>query len=153
MSRGNGNRAEPPLPLAYLLKQAHLRLASLADDALAASGVDRRDFGVLRALAATGPLTQQQLGKEAGVDPATLVRIIDGLESRGLLTRRPDAADRRRNLIALTDAGAESWDSAHAAYSEAEQRFTASMSSGGAERLRRELTVLLGVGVDEAHLS
>jgi MarR family transcriptional regulator for hemolysin len=38
----------------------------------------------------------------AGVEPPTLVRVIDQLEAQGLVTRRTSPTDRRVNLLQLT---------------------------------------------------
>jgi MarR family transcriptional regulator for hemolysin len=48
-------------------------------------------------------LSQTELADRAGVEPATLVRTIDGLEQQGLAERRPCAHDRRVKLVHLTD--------------------------------------------------
>lgn len=38
-------------------------------------------------------------------DPSNVTGIVDRLEARGLVERRPDPTDRRRRIIAVTDAG------------------------------------------------
>jgi DNA-binding MarR family transcriptional regulator/N-acetylglutamate synthase-like GNAT family acetyltransferase len=47
----------------------------------------------------------RELGDELGLDPGYLSRILGGFERQGLIERRPSAADRRRNDLALTAAG------------------------------------------------
>jgi MarR family transcriptional regulator for hemolysin len=49
-------------------------------------------------------VSQAALAELAGVEPPTLVRVIDQLESQGLVERRVNAADRRVNLLHLTAA-------------------------------------------------
>ena len=49
--------------------------------------------------------TQNELAEATGKDKATLKRLIDLLEKRGLLSRLPDARDRRANRIVLTNKG------------------------------------------------
>ncbi len=63
--------------------------------------------GVLAALDDFGPLSQQQLADALDFDKSHLVARIDLLESRGLVGRTQDPADRRRNQVALTPAGQE----------------------------------------------
>ena len=63
--------------------------------------------GVLAALDDFGPRAQQQLADSLDFDKSHLVTRIDQLESRGLIGRTQDPADRRRNQIALTAAGQE----------------------------------------------
>ena len=40
-----------------------------------------------------------------GVDPPYATLIVDTLEERGLVERRPDPADRRRKIVQLTASG------------------------------------------------
>jgi DNA-binding MarR family transcriptional regulator len=72
---------------------------------LAEYGLTAHQFGVLMFLAQLGAASQQQLSLAVGVDPRNAVPIVDALQRRGLLERRPDAADRRRLSITLTGAG------------------------------------------------
>jgi DNA-binding MarR family transcriptional regulator/N-acetylglutamate synthase-like GNAT family acetyltransferase len=51
-----------------------------------------------------GP-TASELSARLGVDEGYLSRIVHGFESRGMLHRRPSAADARRQLLALTRRG------------------------------------------------
>lgn len=60
---------------------------------------------LVSALADFGPLSQQELADSLDIDKSHLVRPLDELEDRGLLERRRDADDRRRNRVALTPAG------------------------------------------------
>lgn len=47
---------------------------------------------------------QKDLAESMGIDGSSLVRLLDTLESRGLI-RRTDGDDRRCKLVTLTDAG------------------------------------------------
>lgn len=49
-------------------------------------------------------VSQAALADMAGVEPPTLVRVIDQLEAQGLVERKVSATDRRVNLLRLTDA-------------------------------------------------
>ena len=53
----------------------------------------------------TGPCSQNQLGRLIYLDAATTKGVVDRLEVRNLISARPDANDRRRRAIALTEAG------------------------------------------------
>ena len=48
---------------------------------------------------------QQELGEALGIDPSTMVSLIDQLESAGLAERRPRPSDRRAREIAITPQG------------------------------------------------
>jgi len=135
--------AEPADALGYLVKHAHQRLTALTDSALAPLGIDSRDFGVLRVLAARPPMSQHQVATKLNLDRTTMVARIDGLESRGIVTRRPDPVDRRRNAIELTAKGQDICRRGDAAYAAAEHEFLASLSKTAAAEFRRALRALL----------
>ena len=56
-------------------------------------------------LHSAGPLTQQTLADRLRLQKSTVSRLVDELERDGTLERRPNPADRRSVLIALTSAG------------------------------------------------
>jgi DNA-binding MarR family transcriptional regulator len=49
----------------------------------------------------------RDLAGRLGVDPSNLTGLVDRLEDRGLVERRPAAHDRRVKTLALTDAGVD----------------------------------------------
>lgn len=61
-------------------------------------------FGVLQMLQFEA-LTVSMISQRMGMDPSSIVRLIDSLERKGLVARGVDPADRRRNPIQLTEAG------------------------------------------------
>ncbi|MFC9327083.1 MarR family winged helix-turn-helix transcriptional regulator [Kitasatospora sp. NPDC057015] len=67
--------------------------------------VDDLTYPVLSGLARTGPYSAADLGREIGLDRTTVTRRADRLQRAGLLERRPDPADGRATLLALTDDG------------------------------------------------
>jgi DNA-binding MarR family transcriptional regulator len=60
-------------------------------------------FGALKAL--DRPRTMSELATELHCDNSNVTGIVDGLETRGLVTREPAERDRRVKLIALTAEG------------------------------------------------
>ncbi|MCT8973455.1 MarR family winged helix-turn-helix transcriptional regulator [Microbaculum marinisediminis] len=60
---------------------------------------------ILQAVRELGEVTTAALSKHADLSAATTVTILDKLESRGLVTRRRSATDRRIVHTALTDDG------------------------------------------------
>ncbi|WP_269214989.1 MarR family winged helix-turn-helix transcriptional regulator [Nocardioides sp. cx-173] len=62
-------------------------------------------YAVLRTLSTAGESRQTRLVELIALDKATLSGVIDRLARRGLVVSRPDPADRRSRLVALTDAG------------------------------------------------
>jgi DNA-binding MarR family transcriptional regulator len=71
-----------------------------------------------------------------------MVALLDALESKGLLARRPDAADRRRNVVELTDHGHTTLREATRASDEAERRLVSKLDEKEATQLRDLLTRL-----------
>ncbi len=68
------------------------------------SQITMTQLAVLRQLRG-GPQTVGRLGSEAGISPASVTRLVDRLERRGLVARSRDAADRRRVDVRLTAEG------------------------------------------------
>ncbi len=64
---------------------------------------------LLYELAHRDGLTAGQLCQELGLDAGYVSRILRGFERDGLLKRRPDVADKRRSLLALTAAGRKAY--------------------------------------------
>ncbi|HEY3686114.1 MAG TPA: MarR family winged helix-turn-helix transcriptional regulator [Streptosporangiaceae bacterium] len=65
----------------------------------------RAQYAVLRVIAAHPGAEQSAVAAAAATDHATLAAMLLRLERRGLVTRAPDPADRRRRLVRLTPAG------------------------------------------------
>jgi DNA-binding MarR family transcriptional regulator len=98
----------PPSLLAlrsYLAGRVTKALRADVERALAEHELGTSDYGVLVALGDFGVLSQQQLADRLDADKSHVVRLIDQLEDRGLVTRAPDPTDRRRHHIELTPAG------------------------------------------------
>ena len=129
--------------LGYLLKHARERLAVLSTGALAPFGITGRDLAVLAVLAQGDPPSQLEAAQRLSIDRTTMVGLLDGLEAKGLLERRADSADRRRNIVALTESGTRTLVDASAAAETAERAFLAPLSAADAERLRALLQAVV----------
>ncbi|MBO8184468.1 MarR family winged helix-turn-helix transcriptional regulator [Streptomyces spirodelae] len=57
------------------------------------------------ALLAREPTPMRQLARHLKCEPSNVTGIVDRLESRGLVERRPDPADRRVKIAAATEEG------------------------------------------------
>lgn len=84
--------------------RAAARLAKVAGTALAEAGLTLAQYRVLVFLD-RGPRPATQVAALLGVTPSTVTSVVDGLCARGLVERRGDPGDRRRVVLALTDAG------------------------------------------------
>lgn len=59
----------------------------------------------LRQLTDHGPVRATALAELEGISGASMTRVLNGLEERGLIVRQPDPSDRRAQVVRLTDAG------------------------------------------------
>lgn len=134
-------RKQDPSPglstrLIYLFKRALADLEDLHAEHLAPVGVSGRELGVLLLLDDPGATSQQQVAARFGVDRTTMVGLVDALEGKGLLARRPDAGDRRRNVLELTEKGSTTLTQAVRASDDAERQLLAELDDGESAQLR-----------------
>jgi DNA-binding MarR family transcriptional regulator len=92
----------------------HHRMFRAVNDAMSGCGLSMARTKVLRRLHEQGPTRQSVLAADFELSPHSITDIVDGLERFGLAERRPDPADRRAKLVAITDAGQASLDVANA---------------------------------------
>jgi DNA-binding MarR family transcriptional regulator len=101
------NPVQPPARLRTLVSwQAH-KVATIGAR-LTASHMPlaaRTEFAVLAALEEFGDLSQADLGRRLGLDRNEISTVLARLESEKAVTRTPDPADQRRNIVAATAAG------------------------------------------------
>jgi DNA-binding MarR family transcriptional regulator len=128
--------------LGFLLKHAHHALMERTGPALEPFGIDGRGLAVLTVLSGTGR-SQQDAAARLGVDRTTMVALIDGLEAKGLVARTTDPADRRKNVVALTETGRDVFARAGVAAKAAERQFLAPLTEIEAELFTAYLQALV----------
>ncbi|MEU4739443.1 MarR family transcriptional regulator [Actinosynnema sp. NPDC023658] len=143
MASTDGPNPELRRNLVYLLKHAHLRMAELTAGALAPLGIEGRELGVMLVLTGRAPMSQQQAAQRLGIDRTTMVALLDALEGKGLVSRHPDADDRRRNVVELTEAGRETLRRASEVTDEAERAFLTPLGARAARELRESLQAIV----------
>jgi MarR family transcriptional regulator, lower aerobic nicotinate degradation pathway regulator len=74
-------------------------------DALQTIGLTPALFALLNYLRAHEGANQQQVSSAMGIDPSTMVALVDQLEEAGLAERRPHPRDRRARAVLLTPKG------------------------------------------------
>jgi DNA-binding MarR family transcriptional regulator len=84
-----------------LWRASHTRTAA----ALKSIGLTPALFAVLNYLGAREGAIQQQIGSAMGIDPSTMVSLIDQLERAGLAKRRQHPQDRRAREVRITEKG------------------------------------------------
>jgi MarR family transcriptional regulator for hemolysin len=130
-TRGRGQRcvaAEPPA-LVGAVAEAHLvklaydfersvgfwvcqtshALQRAFNEQLAPAGITFRQAQVLGCLALEERLTQTDLAERLGIEPPTLVGVLDRMERDGWIRRTGDRHDRRRKWIEATAAAQPVW--------------------------------------------
>ncbi|PQO26600.1 MarR family winged helix-turn-helix transcriptional regulator [Blastopirellula marina] len=72
---------------------------------MAAAGTTASRARLLYALKCTGTCKMNDLSNRLQVTPRNVTKLVDALESEGLVERNPHPEDRRATLISLTDRG------------------------------------------------
>jgi DNA-binding MarR family transcriptional regulator len=89
----------------FLLRRAHQISAAVFEDECRSVGLTPAQFGVLSVLRARPGLDQSSLARALGFDKVTVLRVLRGLEKRGLIERVPAPKSRRNLSISLSAAG------------------------------------------------
>ena len=124
-----------PELIGYNLRRAQVNI--FADFARTMAGVQITpgQFGVLSLIGANPGLTQSALARAVGIERSTMVAVIDSLQARGLVERRPSPVDRRSNALILTDAGRALLDKLIPLVRGHERRLAAKLSADDKDRL------------------
>jgi DNA-binding MarR family transcriptional regulator len=86
--------------------------------------------------------TQAALARAIGADKTRIIGVLDDLQSRGYIERRPDPSDRRVHLLALTSAGREVHTAVRAAIRREEERLLGELPAGDRAAFLRVLEQL-----------
>jgi DNA-binding MarR family transcriptional regulator len=143
MSRNERPGPELTSRLGYLLKHAQQLMAERSAKALSPYGIDGRELAVLAVLASAEPTSQQQAAQRLSIDRTTMVAMLDVLQDKGLVDRHPDAHDRRRNVVALTETGRDVLRRGTVASEAAEREFLAPLGPEAARQLRNSLRTVV----------
>jgi DNA-binding MarR family transcriptional regulator len=126
----------------FAVRQAARHLTKAYERHLAGAELTSAQFSILVALDEAGQLTMNELAKALVMDRTTLLRAIKPLQRDELLISRPSEDDVRRLVFSLSAAGERRLKKAFALWSKAQQEFEATIGSGEAARIRRELLAL-----------
>jgi DNA-binding MarR family transcriptional regulator len=89
----------------YLLSRSRALLAKSLDAALLEFDITHTQAGVVLLLASGKYVTAAELVREIYTDAASMTRMLDRLQKRGLVERAPHADDRRQVRLQLTAEG------------------------------------------------
>jgi DNA-binding MarR family transcriptional regulator len=126
----------------WLWRASHTRFAA----ALESVGLTTALFGVLNFLGTREGAIQQEIGSEMGIDPSTMVSLIDELEAAGLAKRRPHPTDRRAREVAITPKGRRQLERGRRMVVQVEDEVLRGLTAAE----RRELMTLLRRALDSA---
>jgi DNA-binding MarR family transcriptional regulator len=84
-----------------LWRASHTRIT----EGLETIGLTPASFGLLNLIGTGSGATQRELGSAMGIDPSTMVSLLDELEAAGLAERRPHPTDRRARQVVITSKG------------------------------------------------
>ena len=94
-----------PVPIGLRLNQAARAVERAFDEALAEAGGTLPIWLILLNLKIHKPGNQRDLAEKVGIREATLTHHLNSMDARGLITRTRDTANRRIQLVTLTEAG------------------------------------------------
>ncbi|HEY3492405.1 MAG TPA: MarR family transcriptional regulator [Solirubrobacterales bacterium] len=142
----NGDRA--PSTLAFLLSQVGIHASRRFAERIATVDLNPPLFRVLNLVDAAEGQSQQAIGAAIEVPPSRMVALVDELEQKGLVERRPNASDRRVRAIYLTQKGRRALARGRRIAKEHEEALTHGLSAAD----RKRLVDLLQKMVDEQAL-
>lgn len=93
------------LPIALL--RARERVMGPIREMLSGVGITEQQWRVLRVLQETGPQEPTKIAERACLLLPSLTRILQKLEEKGLIDRTRDLQDKRKQIVQITDAGAD----------------------------------------------
>jgi len=133
---------------AYLALALAQRLQDNYAHHAAELGLTAAQAKVLLALEPDQPASQRALADQLGYDPSNLTGLIDKLEARGEVHRRPDHRDRRVKTLVLTSAGIQTRTAFWTALT-SDSGPLAHLTADQARALRDRLTEALAAEPDE----
>jgi DNA-binding MarR family transcriptional regulator len=149
--------AKLPAPLArlyarpgFLLRRAHQISAAVFEDECRELGLTPAQYGVLTVLKSHPGLGQSSLARALGFDKVTVLRVLRGLEARGLVERAP-APDNKRNMcVTLTRQGTNVLEQAQRPAERAYKRLLAPLDREQQSQLIGLLQLVTGELEDDA---
>lgn len=129
----NGDRA--PSTLAFLLSQVGIHASKRFAERIAVVGLSPPLFRVLNLVAAAEGRSQQAIAAAIEIPPSRMVALVDELEQRGLVERRPDVKDRRVRALFLTAEGKRCLARGREIAAQHEEELTKGMKAADRKRL------------------
>ncbi|HEU5140587.1 MAG TPA: MarR family transcriptional regulator [Bacillales bacterium] len=106
-SQGNLGESELALKLFVVLARANRAVTDRIKEDIKSHGLNPTEFGVLELLFHKGDQPIQQIGEKVLLSSGSMTYVIDKLEEKKFLRRKPCPSDRRITYATITDEGRE----------------------------------------------
>ena len=130
--------------LADAFRSVARALRETSQETLAPWDINPSQFRALRVLNHHGALRLSDLSVRLHIAPRSATEVVDALEARGLVERRPDPRDRRATLVELTGQGSGVLGAIRAARGTEAERIFDRLSPADRDHLARILRDLQG---------
>lgn len=134
----------------FLLRRAHQISAAVFENACAEVGLTQAQYGVLMVLQGAPDIDQSRLARALAFDKVTVLRVLRGLEERGLVRRDVSASNRRQMSVRLTPQGQRLLKKAEQPVRQAYQRLMGPLSPAQSQQLIDLLQLLTHQLQDDA---
>ena len=125
-----------------VLMKAHRTLVRHAERSIVELDMCLSDFAILELLLHKGPEKPGDIGRRIDLTSGAITTAVDRLESRRMVTRTFDAADRRARVVSLTPWGRTLIESVFAAHTAAMERATGNLTATEQAKLTQLLKKL-----------
>jgi DNA-binding MarR family transcriptional regulator len=129
-------------PLSEAFWSVARRLRETSQETLAPWDINPSQLRALRTLSRHGTMRLSELSVHLHIAPRSATEVVDALESRDLVRRSPDPADRRATLVDLTEHGVSILDAVRAARGTQTERVFDRLSLADRDELARILREL-----------
>lgn len=148
-ARNSDTTSTPPAfrSVAFMLSSLGFAISRRFQEMLGPLELEPGEFALMRAVAASDGEAQNALAERLHISPSWMVAIVDDLERRELLERRPHARDRRVRNLHLTAAGKKLLKQAERKAQEFDGRVSEPLSEAETEQLF-ELLQRVAAGLD-----
>jgi len=128
------------LPIA--LMRARERVMSPIREMLSKSDITEQQWRILRSLSEFGEMDSTSLAERSALLTPSLTRIINSMQSKGLVLQRRDEIDKRRQMITITASGQKIIDDNLVEATAIMQKVKHSLGSDNYEKLLDLLSLL-----------
>jgi MarR family transcriptional regulator, transcriptional regulator for hemolysin len=131
-----------PVPIGLRLNQVARAVGRAFDDALAEAGGTISVWLILLNLKIREPGPQRGLAEAIGISEATLTHHLNAMDASGLIIRTRDAANRRIQVVTLTEKGDQAFQALAAVAMAFDAKLRAGLTDGDLATLGTLLTRL-----------